>query len=582
MTTMKKLFSMMMLATAMLFAFTACKDDDEGTVPTFDAPELNAVSTAYQQIPGEVVNIQLNANAESGIKSIAVSGAATGTVNFTAGDDNQLVTYPFTVPADAEEGEAFALTFTLTDDEDRTAAANVTVTATATPEEPGTEITLTTGTNSDGLASFTGFDAATNTLLMEAKNTYILDGFVWVNDGQTLVIEPGTLIQGRPGQGEGASALIVARGGMIMAEGTADAPIVMTARADDLQGSLADDDKAFWGGLIILGKGPTNNLREAEGLSIEGLPAPVVGDEASQRSRYGGTEANDNSGILKYVSIRHGGSVIGANNEINGLTLGAVGSGTTIEFIEIWSNEDDGVEFFGGNVNVKNMVISWVGDDCIDYDEGFSGNSQFVLAWPNTVKSSDPRGGEHDGGTGSNERDAPFAIPNFHNITYLGGDEIDLMVDAIIFRDNAGGKYFNSIFYNLKGGINVEDLAADANPDSYTRFQEGDLLLENNIFYNVNNVTSQANIANIFYLSGAPEAGNETAFKTYGAEQNTVIDPEFGTGGTAVVPSAAAINENLATPSGDFFETVDYKGAFEPGTEAWISGWTKAWEVLNK
>jgi len=202
--------------------------------------------------------------------------------------------------------------------------------------------------------------SGTGTTTWESGETYFLQGFVYVNEGQTLTIEPGCVIKGKSGQGENASALIVARGAKLMAEGTADSPIIFTAEADDLNGSVSVTDRGLWGGLIILGSAQLNSTPGES--QIEGIPT------SEPRGRYGGSNDADNSGVIKYVSIRHGGTDIGEGNEINGLTLGAVGSGTVIDYVEVIANKDDGFEFFGGTPQLKHILVAYVGDDCFDYD----------------------------------------------------------------------------------------------------------------------------------------------------------------------------------------------------------------------
>lgn len=179
------------------------------------------------------------------------------------------------------------------------------------------------------------------------SNVYILDGLVFVEEGATLTIEAGTVVKGKPGEGENASALIIARGAKIYANGTANEPIIFTFEADDPADPFDQSLEATgqWGGLIVLGKSVIND--PAGENNIEGIPSDEV------RGLYGGTDVNDNSGVIKYVSIRHGGTNIGANNEINGLSLGGVGAGTTIEHVEVFRNQDDGFEFFGGTVKCK-------------------------------------------------------------------------------------------------------------------------------------------------------------------------------------------------------------------------------------
>jgi len=176
----------------------------------------------------------------------------------------------------------------------------------------------------------------TGTMTWNNSCTYVLDGMVFVNDGQTLTIEEGTVIKGKSGQGENASAMIVARGGKIMAEGTKTNPIIFTSEADQLRrkadgsgyengGNLPPTASGLWGGLIMLGNAVLNSSPGES--AIEGIPTTET------RGLYGGSDDTDNSGMLKYVSIRHGGTDVGAGNEINGFTLGGVGGATRIDFI---------------------------------------------------------------------------------------------------------------------------------------------------------------------------------------------------------------------------------------------------------
>jgi hypothetical protein len=219
-----------------------------------------------------------------------------------------------------------------------------------------------------------------------SDKTYELAGRIAVVDGATLTIEAGTVIKGQGGTGANATALLVARGGKIMAEGTATSPIIFTTIADKITpedvaaGRLASPNldatvNGFWGGVIILGKAPIS--ASADEVSIEGIPT------TDPNGKYGGTVSDDNSGVFKFVSIRHGGSNIGAGNEINGLSLGGVGSGTVIENIEIVGNQDDGVEWYGGTVDVKNVCVWNSGDDAIDTDQSWAGTlDNFVIITP--------------------------------------------------------------------------------------------------------------------------------------------------------------------------------------------------------
>ena len=219
-----------------------------------------------------------------------------------------------------------------------------------------------------------------------ADSIYQLSGRVTVTNGATLTIEPGTIIKGKPGSGANASALVIARGAKLIAEGTEDAPIIFTSTADSISiedievgvfssPNLNPTQNGLWGGVIILGNAPIS-ASEYE-VQIEGIPT------SDPNGLYGGDNSDDDSGILRYVSIRHGGANIGSGNEINGLTLGGVGSGTVIDNIEIVANQDDGIEFFGGTVNVNNVVVWNVGDDAIDTDQAWSGTlDNFVIITP--------------------------------------------------------------------------------------------------------------------------------------------------------------------------------------------------------
>jgi hypothetical protein len=207
-------------------------------------------------------------------------------------------------------------------------------------------------------------------------NVYELAGRITILDGVTLSIEPGTIIKGQAGTGSNATALLVARGGKLVANGSSALPIIFTSVADEItpeqvtngnfiSPNLDANTSGLWGGVIILGKAPIS--ASASEIQIEGIPT------TDANGLYGGSEPNDNSGIIRYVSIRHGGANIGNGNEINGLTLGGVGVATTIENIEIVGNQDDGIEFFGGTVNVKNLIVWNSGDDAIDTDQSWAG-----------------------------------------------------------------------------------------------------------------------------------------------------------------------------------------------------------------
>ncbi len=456
-------------------------------------------------------------------------------------------------------------------------------------------------------------------------NTYILNGFVFVEDGDTLIIEPGVVVKGKAGQGANASALIVARGGYIHAEGTAQMPIIMTGEADNVNNpvDVAAHETGLWGGLIILGQACLNSSPGES--AIEGIPTSeprgqygAVGDSVDTnndmiKDSWMLTEPcndTDNSGVVKYVSIRHGGTNIGGGNEINGLTLGGVGSGTTIDYVEVVFNQDDGIEWFGGTVNVKHAVVAHCGDDAFDYDEGWRGNVQFGFILESDSAGSD-RGGEHDGGT-KPETAAPFATPSFYNITSWGRG-LAAGNRALTFRDNAGGYYHNSIFAQHGKGVDIEILGNG--DDSYKQFVDGNLALKNNVFWNVAGGGTSATAADIFKITAA-KYGCTTASNpmqcladstaevnaaiaawqaAFAANGNSVADPGFQavpgdwndyTAKLDPTPAAGGpANQNLDSyPADPFWTPVAYKGAFPTATPAndgkfWAAGWTLLWDT---
>ena len=310
---------------------------------------------------------------------------------------------------------------------------------------------------SEPVAGVTGLLTGDN--YWTSNNTYILNQKVVVDAGATLTIEAGTVIKGSAGAGSLASALVVARGGQIFANGTADAPIIMTSVADNLDGNLdpsSPDTQGLWGGLLVLGNAPCSFEGDVVEAQIEGIPA----DDTF--GLYGGNDPSDNSGVITYVSVRHGGAVIGENNEINGITLGGVGNGTVIENIEVVANSDDGIEFFGGTVNVTNALVWACGDDLIDIDQAYSGtvSNAIVLAGANS-----DHGMEIDGPEGSFEDQ--FVL---NNIT-LVGNSVTENGEYADYRSNAQGATNNLAAWGFQVG---KDIELD-NDGVATNYNDGDL-----------------------------------------------------------------------------------------------------------
>ena len=412
-------------------------------------------------------------------------------------------------------------------------------------------------------------------------NEYLLDGFVFVEDGATLNIEAGTIIKGKaaPSTGDLTSALVIAMGGKINATGTADEPIIFTAESDN--GALSYDDRGLWGGLLLLGRATI--ARDVETDQIEGIPA------SETRARYGGTDDSDNSGTLEYVSIRHGGAALTDGNEINGLTLGGVGNGTTIHHIEVFSNLDDGIEWFGGTVDCKYLAVSYCGDDCMDYDYGWRGKGQHWFALIGADKGDNA--GEHDGAKPDSE--TPFSKPTIYNATYIGsGQDGDAKNSTCLhFRDAAGGTYANSIFIGFKNhAIEVEDLGATQGLDSRQRMEDGDLVLKNNIWFDFGSGTDlDAGDSGIIRVTTDEDDSNTIVAEDPTAQflidhlsnnANSLEDPQLGgisredDGGLDPRPNedSPVYTNEKATASDSFFDETDHIGAF--GSTLWLNGWT--------
>lgn len=440
----------------------------------------------------------------------------------------------------------------------------------------------------------------------ESDIVYELDGFVFVNDGQTLTIEAGTVIKGLPGSGEDASALIVSRGGTIEADGNPGSsdpanadPIIFTAEADDGSG-LGPNVRGEWGGVILLGDASLNSTPGET--NIEGVPG-------SERTEYGGSNDDHDIGTFRFVSIRHTGTQLGNGDEIQGLTLGGVGSGSTIEYVESYASDDDGYEWFGGTVNTKYLIAAWAADDSFDMDEGYRGSNQFWLA----VQAADAAGraAEMDGGTDP-ETGTPLATPKIANATYIGigpattGTSGDANDPFVYHRDNNATSYFYSVFMDggENAGLHIEDLFGGTD-DSRVQFGDGLLRHENNLWWNIGpdydgSTTTFEDIIQLTTYDDddddtTPEVPVDPTFRGTLADylrnngnqlltSSPVTDVTRNSNGviTSFNPLAAgdATGATVSAPTGfgdqggenDNFVPVDHYGAF--GDTNWAAGWT--------
>jgi len=307
------------------------------------------------------------------------------------------------------------------------------------------------------------------------NNIYVIAGKVPV-EGATLTIEAGTIIKGATGTGATASALVIARGAKLMALGTAESPIIFTSILDEIQPgqilspNLTASNNALWGGLIVLGNAPISAADGDDVAQIEG----IVADDLF--GRYGGNDPADNSGVIQYISVRHGGAEIGAGNEINGITFGGVGSGTVVENVEVVANLDDGIEWFGGTVNVTNVVVANGEDDGLDIDQNYSGTITNAFV----IQSGATKGDnalEIDGPEGT-LTDGFFTIDGVTLIDEDGGADTggDLKSNTQGTINNASWRGYTD---NVKIRHSCETDCTTSKTDSYQNYIDGGLKITN-------------------------------------------------------------------------------------------------------
>ncbi|MCR9105971.1 MAG: hypothetical protein NXI15_11820 [Gammaproteobacteria bacterium] len=371
--------------------------------------------------------------------------------------------------------------------------------------------------------------------------------------GATLTIEPGTHVRAFSD-----GVLLVTRGSMLMAEGTSFEPITFSSVTDDDFDGLGE-----WGGVIIQGFATQYGAGGAGPCFGSGTVCNVSGEGGDFVGNFGGNIDDDNSGTLRYVRIAEGGFIAGPNNEINGLTLQGVGHGTTIDFIQVQGNLDDGIEWFGGTVNVTHAVLTSNDDDDIDFDEGYRGNIQWAIVQKNPTAdapqgSNDPRGIEANS---SDEDYVPETEAVLANITLIGSDVVNnddaqegpqpgmRLRGAVI-----AGIYNSSIDEFDKGCIRIDD--ADVNGDD-SLIIESDIMLVNVLgdcaggFYERREADNAVNVQELTLSYSSTLAIQEAA---------------------AQLDSAPVINA-VNNGSGFVFEQTDYVGAVDPNGEAWWQGW---------
>lgn len=463
---------------------------------------------------------------------------------------------------------------------------------------------------------------ATNTIL-DCAHTWILDKKIYVPSGKTLTISPGTVIKGRfRTTPDSATALTVMRGGRIIADGSETCQIVFTAEADNLNGTYPVSNKGQWGGVLIAGKA-SNNLT----LAANGPFQPGVGDgklavadglgtfegfaSSNSRDQFGANltggesfDDNDNSGVLRYVSIRHAGAILQVGGEINGLTLGSVGRGTTLDHIEVISCADDAVEFFGGTVNLKYFATLFGNDDMLDWDDGFRGYGQFIFG----IKTADTATASIDADNGF-EMDAddqksnllPRSHPVLYNVTMIGNGKQVLTSDnsgiaAIEAKELTEGEIYNSVFANFRYGFNVIKSLGTRSGSSEAWHNWANvggngsqsLKIKCNAFVACNkdfavdkNATGTVLTSDTvqFYQTDLNVHLNTAPGFTYAWAMNNTTNA-VTTRFDAVPNPALSTSGCPAVTANGFFSPVTYKGAFASTGKNWLSDWSYA-QLIN-
>lgn len=404
------------------------------------------------------------------------------------------------------------------------------------------------------LGSASGATTVTTDITIPADATIALQGPVFIGqdnkDGAgtaaTLTIGDGARFFGASASGTSGGTddyLVISRGSRIIANGTASDPIRFTSRAaindDETNSSLIQSNStAQWGGLVINGFAPINAC--SDGTVTGGTAACEKNGEGSS-GLFGGADSNDNSGTLRYVIVEYAGARLTNTDELNGIAFQGVGDGTTVEYIQVHNNLDDGIEWFGGTVNAKYVAITGAGDDSLDWTDGWTGRLQFAAVNSTNPTSGDPRGIEGDNLSGNNAA-IPFSNPKVANYTLVGSANNQ---QGQLVRRGSQGTFANGIIAGFDPGLDVDDT------QTFTHFTNGDLVLESIALDNTENFATDSDGVPTFAT-----ADNVRGFTN--SLQNNIFP---GTQEASFPTSNVLVGDA-------FFSAADYVGAFGPAEDA--------------
>lgn len=436
------------------------------------------------------------------------------------------------------------------------------------PSTSGGNPSTSGGSSTKTTESLEGTITASRTL--SASKNWLLKGLVTVQAGTTLTIEKGTTVMG---DNATKAILLIEPGAKIIAEGTADEPIVFTSQA--AEGAKRPGD---WGGLVLLGNAPVN-IPGGKG-NVEGILKTVGG------TSYGGTDPADSSGVLKYVRVEYAGVVLSQDNEVNGITFAGVGSGTTVDYVQVRMALDDCFEFFGGTVNAKHLVCQRNQDDGFDFDNGYSGKLQFLVLQQDPVHPGEDNGFESDNdaqGSGN----LPLTNPQVYNVTLCGKNaDPDGPQFGLLIRRNARGKFANMIVTGFESGLDIRDATGAALKSPVGG--EPQLDVRSALFFNMKAAGVIDDIAYPETGATAPDKDNDNGLdevawiKGAGRMNLPKTDPKIDCFSTAPVfgPASSLTADAEAPPNDGFFDSsAAYLGAVKDANDKWAT--TGKWVVWS-
>jgi hypothetical protein len=397
---------------------------------------------------------------------------------------------------------------------------------------------------------------------LDTSKNWLLKGLVTVKAGATLTIDKGTTIRG---DSQSKAILLVEPGAKIMAEGTADQPIVFTSQAAEGQRRPGD-----WGGVVILGNAPVN-FPGGKG-NIEGILKTATG------TSYGGSDPTESSGVIKYVRIEYAGVLLSQDNEVNGLTFAGVGSGTVVDYVQVRMALDDCFEFFGGTVNAKHLVCQRNQDDGFDFDNGYSGKLQFLVLQQDPAHVGEDNGIESDNDA-QGSANLPLTNPQVYNVTLCGKNaDVDNAQFGMLIRKNSRGTFQNFVVTGFESNLDIRDATGAALLAPVAG--EPQLDIRSTLFFGAKGAGVVEDVAYAETGEAAPNKNNdngvdEVAWVKDGRKNLVMTDPGvncFDPGAPVFGPATSLTTEAAAVPNDGFFDaTATYLGAFKDVNDTWAT-----------